>query len=907
MSNWVWSVTPENWPIVKSKKIWAINATKTKNSKMSKGDKIIFYVNGTMLFHGIYEIINDWHDVTTEWSNSNYVEYVSEIDLEEIQTGFASVKKLLGNIAFIENKKTVGAYLRGSTHGSANYGKPISDNDLNVILKELEQFQEIPLLDENNNTDVELIPVDDWDFIDKRIHNLSSPNLRTVDDIVSEIDRGRIAIPYFQRKFIWKRNQVEELWKSIFQGFFVGSILTWSSNESFPSDSVEGGPELDNPTDVVLDGQQRITSIYYAIAFPDITPRNMPPTRFFVDLNSLLNPNTSRADIVVSVYDKHVKRRGLLDRETQFKKKLFPIFQLYKKNYIDWCYQFRDYLEKNDGYTSDQAGDYHRHLQNILDQVWSKFQIPAIQLPKSMNLYSVAEIFEKINSEGTQLGIFDLLNAIFTRYEINLAKLWSQAKADYDNIALMDKEINKNGEKILLQAMCLYKKGYSKRKALLELDSAYTEFGEFQKDHFESDWEEICKFISRAIDKIMSRHELGFGAIKFDMIPYTVIIPILAALMYKISDRPDKPKCMRKIEIWYWAVVFSDSYSGSTDSNIEKDLREMKQWFDDESLVPHIIFSQRIRFDKMNFQSNRPNDSIYKAIMCMVSKKGTLDFVDDEYPKYDTIDDHHIFPKSKKDEYAGEISIDSVLNRVLISSGTNRNFIRNKKPSDYLNEIINTQGISKKNLQERFETHMISSDAFEFLLQDNFNGFVEERKKSIRAEYKRLIFPQRAQECNIDSLLHKNESQTLEYKSTMRWDIRENKQSSVMEEVIVKELCAFMNTDEGGHLLIGVNDDGNAIGLEKDYSTLRHQNADGFEQHLINLIRKHLGVISNSYVGLSIHTVDGMKICLCKVKHAPKPTYLTIRNEKLFYVRMNNTAQPMNIDDANRYISEHWD
>ena len=101
---------------------------------MVKGDKIVFYVNGTMLFHGIYEISSDWHEPTVEWPDHND-SYVSEINLEEIQVGFADVQKLLNSLEFIEKKKSIGAYLRGSSGGGSNYGKPISDNDLSVILK----------------------------------------------------------------------------------------------------------------------------------------------------------------------------------------------------------------------------------------------------------------------------------------------------------------------------------------------------------------------------------------------------------------------------------------------------------------------------------------------------------------------------------------------------------------------------------------------------------------------------------------------------------------------------------------------------------------------------------------------------------------------------------------------------
>ena len=139
----------------------------------------------------------------------------------------------------------------------------------------------------------------------------------------------------------------------------------------------------------------------------------------------------------------------------------------------------------------------------------------------------------------------------------------------------------------------------------------------------------------------------------------------------------------------------------------------------------------------------------------------------------------------------------------------------------------------------------------------------------------------------------------------MRWDMKNNQQNNELEEVIAKELCAFMNS-YGGNLLIGVDDDGNPLGLEKDYSTFRDHNADEFAQNMTNITIKYLDKISNSYLDLSFHNADGKEICLCKIKPSPRPIYLTKNNNKKFYVRLNNTVQPLDIEQAHTYILEHW-
>lgn len=899
-------MTQENWPMVKSERVWAVG-TKGKGSRIVKGDKIIFYVKGTGYFQGIFQVNSDWHEPTVIWPDSQVIKKaVSEIDLKEVQLGYASLNKLLKDLKFIERKKQIGQYLRGTSQGAANFAKPISDHDYNLIVQELQQAQEpIQELEPTVDIDVEeFSPITDWDFVKERIHDIPSPNLRTVDYVISEVEKGKFAIPIFQREYTWNRRQVEELWESIFQGFFIGSILTWNSDEPFEMIHVKGAPPLDNPTDIILDGQQRITSLYYPVAAPDEAFTDVKSIRFFVDLGALLDPSANASDIVVSYPIELAERRGYLKREIQFLKKLFPLSAFNRRDYSIWLNEFKDYLKENEEYSEEESNEYYKKILYILDHVWFQFKIPVVQLPRSMNLDSVAEIFEKINSRGTQLGVFDLLNARFTKYGIELRTLLDNARSDFDNIALMNEKVG-DMEKFLLQAICIYKKGYTRRKELLTLDSAYTELGKFQKELFEDDWRRICEFASKAIDKLMSQRESGFGAVKFNIIPYTVTIPILTALMYKISGRDDKPKCMSKIETWYWATVFSDNYSGSTDSKIEKDFKEIQRWFEDEGSIPEIIVNQRRVFDEMTFHSTRSNNSIYRAIMCMISKKGALDFVTHEPPEYNILDAHHIFPRSREEEYNGSVSINSILNRTLISSDTNRRFIRNQNPSDYLKNILETQNIDEATLKERLETHLISPDAFDCLLRNDYDGFITARRYSIKSECKKLLFPNPYKKYDIDKLLHRNEDQKLEYKSSMRWDMKENKQNLALEETIAKELCAFMNSD-GGDLLIGVDDEGNPIGLEKDYSTFKNKSSDGFAQHVTNLVIKYLDKTANVYLSLSFHVVNKEEICLCRIKHASRPIYLTKNNEKRFYVRQNNTTQPLDIEQAYNYITDTW-
>ena len=635
---------------------------------------------------------------------------------------------------------------------------------------------------------------------------------------------------------------------------------------------------------------------------PDAALASNHPMLFFVNLKELLDPNADTADIVFSIPTARAKKYGYLNQKVQFAKKIFPLTLFNNRDYALWMGDFKAYIKEREGL--EDAESYYDYILSIMDHVWFRYQIPVIQLPKSLVLDSVAEIFEKINSKGTKLGVFDLLNARFTKYDVNLRGLWDYAKSGSANIQDMNKNFS-DAAKYTLQGLCLYKKGYTRRRELLTLDDAYKRADTFQKEEFLKDWLNICRHVSATINRLKSHREEGFGAVELWMTPYTVVVPILAALLYKIENKNDRPKCLNKIQNWYWSVVTSDSYSGSTDTMVEKDYREILQWFEDDMNVPEIVREQRDNIGNMDLNTTRTNDSVYGAIICLVSKSGANDFFTDEPPEHSALDDHHIFPKSKADKYSSPVSINSILNRTVLNIDTNRTQLTDKIPADYIRDIIKKQQTDELVMRRRLKTHLISDEAFDCLLNDDFDGFVRAREQTIRDTLRKLIMPEQNSEHDISYLLHSKESQTLEYKSSMRWDFRLNRVNRDLEETIVKEFCAFMNSN-AADLLVGVDDDGNPIGLEKDYSTLRVPNYDYFAQYITNLINKHLGKEVNACVELVPIQIGDTEVCWCRIRHSHSPVFVKKDNDKKFFIRANNTCQPLDSEEAHKYISEHW-
>ena len=261
-------MTPENWPKVKDKNVWGVKGNQTRGRQVTQGDRIAFYVKSSGYFQGIFEVASDWHESTGKWDDPEHSTINAEIDLKPILLGYASMEKLVYRLEFIRRKKKWGVYLMGTPKGPANFGKAISEDDYRLIFDELKKIQEKPHeVKSENSDDDKFVSIKSWNFIDKRIHTLPTPDRKDIGSIISDIQQGRYAIPIFQREFTWSRRQIEELWESIFQGFFVGSILTWGFDKQIETIPVFGASktELQNITDIILDGQQRITSLFYAV------------------------------------------------------------------------------------------------------------------------------------------------------------------------------------------------------------------------------------------------------------------------------------------------------------------------------------------------------------------------------------------------------------------------------------------------------------------------------------------------------------------------------------------------------------------------------------------------------------------------------------------------------------------
>ena len=161
------------------------------------------------------------------------------------------------------------------------------------------------------------------------------------------------------------------------------------------------------------------------------------------------------------------------------------------------------------------------------------------------------------------------------------------------------------------------------------------------------------------------------------------------------------------------------------------------------------------------------------------------------------------------------------------------------------------------------------------------------------------------EEKDIEEIIKFGEREKLEFKTSLRWDVKRGAVNKELEKAVMKTIAAFLNSD-GGHLLIGVDDSGEPVGLGNDIATLVRQDADGFENHFNNLFNNMIGAEFRRLVKLTFDRVNGKTVCLTEVEPSYKPVYLKIGENEDFYIRTGNATTPLKMSEVATYISSWW-
>lgn len=518
------------------------------------------------------------------------------------------------------------------------------------------------------------------------------PDKRKVVGLVEQACAGQICLPNFQRDFVWTREEVADLVRSIVRGYFIGSLLLLRCDKANPPFApvylrgskpplVEPHPEL-----LVLDGQQRLSSLIYALTAPNLSLKDSSKRRwFFLNLDVLLE----EPDNDEIVFDRAQRElRGLDDRTIQYQERILPCTALLTAQaFYRWRDGFDDWARANDG-------DAHERYRHGWREGWTSavtdfqtFEAPLVELPRiddndSDSIGRVCAIFEKLNSTGVDLSVYDLLTARLYRSGIRLHDLWAEGCKTNPRLRTWSKgkaDEHKFGV-LVLRTLALLRGLDPKPRILIDLSP----------EGFEDDWRRACAAIERALELVTHVGPDGFGVFAEKWLPGFGLIPILAALRAAIDSRKLGENERSDLRRWYWCNVFLERYSSAVESKSRKDYLEMTKYWFEEGPEPAVFHEAQSWIGAPGFRirgSASYASAVYSGVFCLLAIRKARDWRRGEAIELQELQDHHIFPQAylRRHGVTKRIDVNTIANRTLISNETNGK-IKDKAPADYLGD-----------------------------------------------------------------------------------------------------------------------------------------------------------------------------------------------------------------------------
>jgi hypothetical protein len=623
------------------------------------------------------------------------------------------------------------------------------------------------------------------------VRNAQKPDHASLVTLIGWLKEGRFVIPDFQRDFEWMPWDISDLMRSIFLDYYIGSLLLWKGTESnfdaLACEPIYGYEGTGTREHIVLDGQQRLTAMYYAFTAPDEpAPNRANRYLYFIRVDRFMD----------EAYDDAFKydwtRTALklaADTNRQYEQHMFPMavmgdggwalanwVQGYEKH---WQQQAEAARDVEDSETEDAAQRHAERAREFGEQLKStteQYQVAYIELDRELELEKVCDIFTQINSKGIRLDVFDLVNALLKPRGLQLKHMWRKAKPALDFVESDRLNV------YVLQVMSILRQAYCSPKYLYYLLPGQEKLvresdGSLRKeilvqntDDFSTLWDTAVNAMGAAIEHLRHPHE--FGVTSSQYLPYISILPAFTALRVTAGELPPNQQldAGRKIRHWYWASVFTNRYSGSVESTAARDYLDVKDWFDNDDAQPGLIAEFKTRFRSLELRKElRRGSSVYNGIFNLLVLRGARDWMTGNVPQYGELDDHHIVPKDwgKSQESVGGL-IDSILNRTPLTANTNRNVISNRLPNAYLPELIAAN--DETTVRAILDSHFISPHAFDVLLRDpftptDFEEFLSERQKTIQEAIETLLIKERL---DLDPILRELDEKVEEVELAMR-------------------------------------------------------------------------------------------------------------------------------------------
>lgn len=742
----------------------------------------------------------------------------------------------------------------------------------------------------------------------------------SLSKLIDDIEMGDIGLPDIQRPFVWKNAKVRELFDSMFRGYPVGYLLFWENQVGKNTKQIGMNNHQKVPSLLIVDGQQRLTSLYAVLKGIPVIRENYESEQIEIAFRPL--------DGTFQVCDAAIRK------DPEYLPNISELFAESASQYRivgEYLKSLNAHRQKNGRvFTEDEKRFCEHSLQRLFNL--TSYPFTTLQLSASIEEEQVAEVFVRINSEGKKLNQADFILTLMSVF-------WEDGRKELEEFCRDSRKPSKAGaspynhfvepspDQLLRVAI-----GMAFRRARLK--SAYsvlrgkdmeTEvFSEEQRDKQFARLQEAQAHVLNLThwhDFLAILKQSGFTGANLISSQTTVYYTYILFLIGRIDLKVHPVTLGQVIGRWFFMASITSRYTGgSPETLMERDLaalREVSSANDFLSWVERVMVAELTAdFWSVTLPNRLDTSSATSPLLygyyaslnllnarALFSKKLTRDVLDPSIKSTKAaVERHHLFPKNYLDELGFKSTRDTnqIANYALVEWNDNI-AISDTPPSEYFQKYWARLSAKEKSDQAYWHALPENWDQMEY------KSFLDARRKGIAKViadgYQRLTHG----DVIIDEVetfetrISRGEGMQTEFKSTLRYNLHTQQKDSKMEHAVLKTIAAFLNS-KGGIVFVGVNDDGQVIGLDND----GFESEDKMVLHLDNLIKTQLGGAVFACIKTEFNSLDGKRFLAIECLASDKPVFLKVGQNEEFYIRAGASSPALPASHTHEYIQQRF-
>ncbi|MCW3490222.1 GmrSD restriction endonuclease domain-containing protein [Dethiobacter alkaliphilus] len=739
-----------------------------------------------------------------------------------------------------------------------------------------------------------------------------------LDSLVNYIRLGEIGLPDIQRPFVWKNSKVRDLFDSMYKGYPVGYLLFWQNTLAEPKRTIGMEQKQKPPRLVIVDGQQRLTSLYAVI-------KNIPVIR-----------ENFESEHIKIAFNPMEERFEVADAAIRRDKAFLPDISILWSDDAKITRIIREYLENLR--TSREVSDGEELVieDRILRlQKLQGFPFTALELSSDVDEEAVSDVFVRINSKGTPLNqadfILTLMSVFWDEGRTALEKFSRDSRKPSKGVASPYNHFIEPYPDQLLRVGV----GVAFKRARLKYVYSILRGKDLETEKFSDERrEQQFKLLKDAQNRVLDLQywhdfmncirQAGFRSSKMissqNNLLFSYILYLIGRTEYKVPEFSLRQSIAR----WFFMASVTGRFTGSPESAMEFDLARLRDVKNADEFISKLNYICDITITGDFWTVTLPNDLAtssprspslfaYQAALVLLearalfSKIKVSDLLDPSVQaNRSAVERHHLFPKG----YLSKLGISSIrdtnqiANYALVEWGDNSNIISDQAPADYLPEM-----------KERFSNHELERMYYWHAMPDNWENmeyqeFLLRRRELmacvIRDAYLKLtgesIEESQSHIVPVEQLVNNGEAVTVEFKSTLRINLHTGEKDTRIELSVLKTIAAFLNSN-GGTLIIGVTDNGDPLGIEAD----NFASEDKMYLHLVNLLNSRLGPQHMIYIHPRFDDYQEARVMIVECLRSKSPVFVKDGSIERFYVRTGAATTELFGSQMHNFIKQRFE